>query len=57
MRQMRHCFCCGAELGFYRAHDPLDHCGKLVCQQAAYKAVQELRRIAINRINQHSEEQ
>ena len=39
---MRYCFNCGKELGFYSDYDPLDHCGKFQCHQAAYRKRREL---------------
>jgi hypothetical protein len=35
---MRFCFNCGAELGCYADHDPLDDCGAQECQRAARDA-------------------
>jgi len=37
---MRFCFNCGAELGRYREHDPLDTCGKAECNREAQNAVE-----------------
>lgn len=39
--KMRHCFNCGAELGFYSEYHPLDTCGKQECERAARKAMQQ----------------
>jgi len=36
--KMRHCFNCGAELGVYADHDPLDDCGAEECLRAARDA-------------------
>ncbi len=36
--KMRFCFNCGAELGCYADHDPLDDCGAQECQRAARDA-------------------
>jgi len=33
--KMQHCFNCGAELGVYADHDPMDDCGKRECVRAA----------------------
>jgi peptide methionine sulfoxide reductase MsrB len=35
---MRHCFNCGADLGRYADHDPLDTCGERECIAAANDA-------------------
>lgn len=41
--KMRHCFYCGAELGEYIDHDPLDTCGKRECERAASEHVRQQR--------------
>lgn len=35
LKKMRHCFYCGAELGYYTDYDPLDTCGARECDRAA----------------------
>lgn len=44
--KMRHCFNCGAELGVYADHDPLDDCGAPECTRAAREAMQDEREAA-----------
>lgn len=34
-----HCFNCGAEIGSYKLHHPLDTCGRLTCERAARDAL------------------
>ena len=41
--KMRFCFNCGAELGCYADHDPLDDCGKIECSRAARDCYQQER--------------
>ena len=33
--RMQHCFNCGAEIGVYTDHEPLDTCGKRECEREA----------------------
>ena len=40
---MRHCFCCGEELGRYWHYDRSDTCGKTECTREARYAAQEER--------------
>lgn len=49
--KMRHCFNCGAELGVYADHDPLDDCGAQECQRAARDAFAQEREEAHERLD------
>lgn len=49
--KMRHCFNCGAEIGVYADHDPLDDCGKQECQRAVRDAMAEEREEAHERLD------
>jgi len=49
--KMRHCFNCGAELGRYADHHPLDTCGARDCERAARDAAQQERDEAHERLD------
>lgn len=49
--KMRHCFFCGAELGVYAYHDPLDTCGKAECNREASDAARQERDEAHERLD------
>lgn len=41
--KQRHCFNCGAELGFYADYDRMDDCGSAECRRAAQDAYSQER--------------
>jgi hypothetical protein len=49
--KMRFCFYCGAELGCYADHDPLDTCGARECERAAQDEIGAMRDEAHERLD------